>query len=405
MNILYISQYYPPEMGAPSQRVSELSKFWVKQGYQVSVITGMPNHPDGIIHAKYKTEYFKEEWIDGVRVLRVFLYVTANKGIIKRVFSFISFTITSLFVGLFMNKPDIVIATSPQLFVGISGLFIAKLKRIPFVFEVRDIWPQSAVELKMIKSHLVIRLMEKLEKFLYYKADAVVVVAESFRDILKAKGVDAEKIVFLPNGIDRSRFDIKEDKKIIEKHVDLKGKFVIGYFGTMGIAHGLDIVIRAAEHFKKGDVHFVFIGDGADKSRIERLVVLKKLSNITIIDKIPASDIPYAIKEIDAGLIHLKNIPLAAEALPSKMFEYMGMGKPILAGFSGYGKKLIESNNAGIVFRPENTKEFIEAVEILKNDPELKKKMGENAKKLVLKSFDREILSEEYAKMLSSIKI
>ena len=388
-------------MGAPSQRVSELAKFWVKQGHSVSIITAMPNHPDGIVHTKYRWEYFKEEWFDGVRILRVFLYVTPNKGVLKRIFSFISFTITSLFVGLFMNKPDIVIATSPQLFVGISGLFIAKLKKIPFVFEIRDIWPQSAVELKMIRSHLVIRLMEKLERFLYYKADRVVVVVKNFTEQLAKKHVNKEKIVFVPNGIDKTRFENKTNKEIIGRYFDRKNKFVIGYFGTMGLAHGLDIVVKAAEHYRKTNVFFVLVGDGAEKEKIKRHAAARKIENLLVLEKIPAGEIPYAINEIDAGLIHLKKLPIFTEALPSKMFEYMAMGKPLLAGVSGSAKELLETNNAGVVFQPENLQEFINAIEKLRNSNEFCRKMGENGKKMVESEFDREILSQKYAKMMS----
>lgn len=399
-NILYISQYYPPEMGAPSQRVSELAKFWVKQGYGVTVITGMPNHPDGVIHKKYKWEYFKEEWTDGVRVLRVFLYVTPNKGILKRIFSFISFTVTSLFAGLFMNKPDIVIATSPQLFVGLSGLFIAKLKRIPFVFEVRDIWPQSAVELKMIRSHFVINLMEKLERFFYFKAERVVIVVDSFRNQLMKKHVPDKKMVFIPNGIDKGRFEKKCPERVLKMVPEDKKFFTVGYFGTIGLAHGLEIVIKAAEHYKGKDVRFVIVGDGAERTRLEKIAESKNLSNLFIAEKISSDKIPCAISEIDAGLIHLKNLPIFRDSLPSKMFEYMGMGKPVLAGVLGNARELVEKNRAGVAFDPENLKEFIEAIELLKNDASFRKEAGENAKKLVEKDFNREVLSEKYLKML-----
>ena len=340
MEILYLSQYYPPEMGAAAVRVSELSKYWVQMGHKVNVVTGMPNHPDGIIHPSYKREYFKEEKHFGVKVLRVILYMTPNKGVIKRVIGFISFMITSFIVGLLKSNIDIVIATSPQLFVGLSGLIIAKLKNKPFVFEIRDIWPHSAVQMGVIKNKIIIKMMENLAMFLYRKADRIIIVIEEMREYLTKRGIDPSKIKFIPNGADAERFRNIKKKKIIEKYVNIKEHFIIGYIGVIGMAKGLEILVKAAKKIKDKRVFFVMIGDGAEKEKMGKLIKESHLKNIVLINKIPACDVPSALGEIDMGLVHIKDVSMIV--LPAKMYEIMAAGKPILAGLNDIRANFIE---------------------------------------------------------------
>ncbi|MFO8061837.1 MAG: glycosyltransferase family 4 protein [bacterium] len=398
MDILYISQYYPPEMGAPAARVSELSKYWVKFGNNVTVITGMPNHPDGIVHPTYKWEYFKEERKFGVRVLRVLLYVTPNKGVIKRVISFLSFMITSFIVGILKSGTDVVIATSPQLFVGLSGLIIAKLKGKPFIFEVRDIWPHSAVELGVLKNKFIIKMMEKLEMFLYSKAKKIVIVIDSMKEYLVKRGIKTDKIIFIPNGIDSERFNDFQEKTIIRKYPLTEGKFIIAYIGTIGMAHGLDIMIRAAEKTEDRDICYVIIGDGAEKDRVTSIARKKNLDNLLIIDKIPPQDVPAALQEIDMGLVHLRNIPMIA--LPSKIFEIMASQKPVLAGIKGKLADFIRQNNVGLIFEPENEDDMIKKILSVKNNPNRLRQMSVNGAAIVKEQFSREELAYKYLNYL-----
>lgn len=400
MNILYISQYYPPEMGAPSARVSELSKYWVKMGHNVTVITGMPNHPTGIIHPTYKWEYFKEEEHLGIRVLRVFLYVAPNKGVFKRIISFLSFMVTSLVVGLLMKTPDIIIATSPQLFVGLSGLLIAKLKRRPFIFEVRDIWPQSAVDLGIIRNRFVIRLMEMLEKELYQKSDAIVTAVSDMSVHISAK-TNPSKIFYIPNAVDIERFESAPDIEFDWRR-DNNDKFIIGYIGTIGLAHGLNIVIECAKKMRDKNVAFVLIGEGADKQHLKELLQAENISNVYIEDQISLDSVPSAFRQIDAGLVHLRDVPIMQGALPSKIFEIMAAGIPVLAGIKGHGRKFINEHKVGLCFEPEDPDDMKLRIEELLRKPDTCKEYGNNGLKIIKAEYNREAQAEKYLKIIKN---
>lgn len=396
MDILYISQYYPPEMGAPSARVSELSKYWVKFGNNVTVITGMPNHPDGIIHPTYKWEYFKEERKFGVRVLRVLLYVTPNRGVIKRVISFLSFMVTSFIVGILKSGTDVIIATSPQLFVGLSGLIIAKLKGKPFIFEVRDIWPQSAVELGVIRNRFIIAAMERLESLLYRKAAKIIVAVKGMDKIISGKNICSDKIYFIPNGIDAERFRC-EKRKILRGKSYLKDKFLVGYVGTIGMAHGLSVIPRAARILEDTNIHFVIIGDGAERDNIADIIEREHLNNVTMLGKMPQETIPSVLSELDMGFVHLKDFPLMHNAVPSKIYEIMASGTPVLAGISGIGRKFIEENRLGYVFRQEDPENLAEVLrKIIREPAEKLSEMGSHSREIAFSGFSREDLAYKY---------
>ncbi len=399
-----MSQYYPPEMGAPASRVSELAKYWSKMGQKVTVITGMPNHPDGIVHPTYKWEYFKEEKTLGVHVLRVFLYATANKGVIKRIISFLSFMTTSLILGLLKSHTDIVIATSPQLFVGLSGLIIAKMKKKPFVFEIRDIWPQSAVELGVIKNKQVIRAMEMLENILYSKANMIIVAVKGMKKILVSRGVNGNKIHYIPNGIDEERFNTEKKEFILGKKVELKDKLIIGYIGTIGLAHGLQIIPEAAAKIRNSNVHFIIIGDGAEKDKLLQTIKAYNLKNVSFLGVMPREYIPSILGEIDLGFIHLKYIPFFKNAaLPSKLFEIMAAGKPVLAGISGTVSDFIKENDIGYVFKQDDPDSLVNAIEnILKENKDILKKKGEKGKYIAIRDFNRKELAEKYIAYLNN---
>ena len=403
MEILYLSQYYPPEMGAPASRVSELAKYWSKMGQRVTVITGMPNHPDGVIHPTYKWEYFKEEKTLGVHVLRVFLYATANKGVVKRIISFLSFMITSLILGLLKSHTDIVIATSPQLFVGLSGLIIAKMKKKPFVFEVRDIWPQSAVELGVIKNKYVIRAMEMLENILYSKANMIIIAVKGMKEILVSKGVSENKIRYIPNGIDEERFNMNKKYHILRKKHQLKDKFIIGYIGTIGLAHGLQIIPKAAAKIRNSKVHFVIIGDGAEKDELLQTIKSYNLKNVSFLGIMAREYIPSILEEIDLGFIHLKCIPFFENAaLPSKLFEIMAAGKPILAGISGIVSDFIKENDIGYIFKQDDVESLVNTIEnILKENKDILKEKGRKGKNIAIRDFNRKELAEKYITYLN----
>lgn len=386
-------------MCAPSARVSELAKNWAKDGHDVTIITAMPNHPDGIIHPKYKWEYFTEEYSNNIRILRVILYVTPNKGFIKRIFSFISFMITALVTGLYVNKPDVVVATSPQLFVGVSGYIISRLRRIPFVFEVRDIWPQSAIDLKMLRIRMIIHLMEKLERFLYAKSALIVTTTPVQRMNILKKCFTGKIVECIPNGVDAERFNVTEKKNIIWKDGVKKG-FAVAYIGTIGLSHNLDILVQAASILKNKNIYFFIIGDGAQKEKIRESISQKRLTNIFLWDKIPLEMVPYAMLEVDAGLAHERDLPMAREMYPAKMFDVMASGKPLIIGIHGAAKELVEKNKTGIVFKSDSVDDLVRAIEKLASNPSLCMELGQNGKNLVYREYNRESQAREYASLI-----
>ncbi|GAA0197977.1 glycosyltransferase family 4 protein [Kangiella japonica] len=382
MHILFLTDNFPPEGNAPATRTYEHTREWVKQGHQVTIITCAPNFPDGKVFNGYKNKWISKEVLDGINVWRVKTYITANEGFFKRTLDFLSFMISSFFFGLFTKKVDVVIGTSPQFFTVISAWALAKLKRAPFVFELRDIWPASITAVGAMQKSRVISVLEKVEMFLYRQADSIVSVTHSFKKELIHRGVDKRKIEVVLNGVDLTTYKPVTHKDTrLAKAYGLKDKFVIGYIGTHGLAHALDKVVEAAELLIDNDeIKFVFAGGGADKPRIERLVQEKGLKNIALISRQPKEKMPQLWSLCDISLVHLKNTPLFKTVIPSKIFESMGMGLPlIISAPEGEATKLVESKEAGVVIPPESPKRLVEAIQFLKQNRKVLKAYSDSS--------------------------
>lgn len=382
MHILFLTDNFPPEGNAPATRTYEHTREWVKQGHKVTIITCAPNFPEGQVFDGYKNKWIAKDLVDGIDVWRVKTYITANEGFFKRTLDFLSFMISSFFFGLFTKKVDVVIGTSPQFFTVISAWALAKLKRVPFVFELRDIWPASITAVGAMQKSKVISALEKVEMFLYRQADSIVSVTHSFKKELVHRGVDEDKIDVVLNGVDLSIYQpVTQKDATLAQDYGLNGKFVIGYIGTHGLAHALDSVVEAAELLVDNDqIKFVFAGGGADKPRIERLVQEKGLKNVVLIPRQPKEKMPQLWSLCDISLVHLKNTPLFETVIPSKIFESMGMGLPlIISAPSGEATKLVESSKTGVVIPPENPERLAEAIEFLKEDPKALQVYGVNS--------------------------
>jgi len=404
LNIHYVSHYFPPEVNAPAIRVSEMAKRWKQLGHSVTVLTGFPNHPTGIIPEEYKGKLHQQEQFEGIDVHRSYLYAAPNKGIVKRIANYLSFMFSSLICSSWRSGPaDVVIGTSPQFFVAVSAWITSLLKRAPFVFEVRDLWPEEIVAVGAIKNRLIIRMLEALEMFLYRRARMVVAVAQGTVDTLVKRGIPAEKIILIPNGVALERFNDTDGKKV-RKRFNLNGEFLVSYIGTHGMAHRLETVIDAAEQLRDNSrIRFMLVGDGAEKAKLVARAREKKLANVTFADQASADDVPHYYAASDVCLAPLKKTNLFERNIPSKLYEIMASECPILLGANGESKRLVHNAQAGETFEPENVASLVEKIERLFGDREYSRQLGRQGREFVAQNNRREMLADKYSAALVSL--
>ena len=371
MNILFLTDNFPPEGNAPATRTFEHAKRWVAAGHTVTIITCAPNFPEGKVFEGYRNSWYSTSTMDGIKVVRVKTYVTANEGFVKRILDYMSFMFSGFIAGIFQPRPDVVVATSPQFFTAVAGWALAAVKRKPFVFELRDIWPASITAVGAMKDSKVIRVLEKLELFLYRRAARIVTVTQSFKDELVERGIESDKIDVVLNGVDLTVYEParEKDQEFIDKY-GLKGKFVAGYVGTHGMAHGLEHIVAAARLLQhRSDVAIVFAGGGAARSELERAVKESGLVNIVLIPRQPKELMPRLWSICDVSLVNLRNAPLFKTVIPSKIFESMGMGIPMVVSMpQGEATEIIEVTSVGLVVDPESPKQIADAILTLADD-------------------------------------
>jgi colanic acid biosynthesis glycosyl transferase WcaI len=404
MKILFLSQYFPPEMGAPAARVSEMAKAWAELGHEVTVLTALPNHPTGVVPPEYRRRPFFRESRHGHSVVRVWLYVAANRGAVKRSASFVSFLISSTLMGAVLTaRPDVIIATSPQLLVGAAGLALSRLKRVPFVLEVRDLWPKAAVELKVMSDGVLLRGLELLERNLYQAAARVAVVSEEFIPHIESAGVARDRILFVPNGVDLAG-ELAKPADLPEGVPAFPGAFTVSYVGTHGMAHGLSNIVRVAERFRSDpSVRFLFVGEGAEKDKVKKLAADLRLTNCIFLDVVPRPVVAAIYQASDVCLVPLIDRPAFREVLPSKIFEIMAMGRPVLLSVGGRAERLVTEAGGGISVPPEDEEAIAAAIQRLRDDPALGKQLGERGRAYVRKHFDRRVIAEKYVESLREI--
>ncbi len=373
MHILFLTDNFPPEGNAPANRTFEHAKEWVDKGHKVTVITCAPNFPEGVVYSGYKNKFFQKEKMHGIEVRRVITYITANSGFIKRTLDYLSFMVSGFIAGLFVKRPDVVIATSPQFFCACAGWMLAFVKWKPFVFELRDLWPASIIAVDAMKESFVITLLEKLELFLYKRAGLIVSVTHSFKTDLILRGISEDKIKVVVNGVDSSiYYPRNKNSKFSLKH-NLAGKFVVGCIGTQGLAHALETIIHAAERLKEEkELIFLFAGGGAASDKLEELAGGKGLSNVVFLGRQDKREMSEVWSLCDISVVHLKNSELFRHVIPSKIFESMAMGLPIVIGVpEGEATQLVEADNVGLKITPESSEQLGEAILKLKADAEL----------------------------------
>jgi glycosyltransferase involved in cell wall biosynthesis len=406
MRIAFLCQYFPPEMGAPSARTYEHARHWAALGHEVTVVTGLPNHPTGVIRPEYRGYWVKRERVEGIDLLRAWIYVAPNKGFGRRVLNFLSFFVSSLVCGMLMvRRPDVVVGTSPQFFCAAAAYLLSRVKRAPFVFEVRDIWPQSAVELGAIRRRYLIRALEMIELHLYHRAALIVPVAESTRAYLLDKGIAPEKIHIIPNGIDARYLEsATATAESVRKELGLEGKFIVSYIGTHGMSHALEVALRAAEALSEDPaVHFLFVGEGAEKDNLEQLAENLKLKNVTFLAEQPRDRLLAFYRASDAGLVPLRRLPIFKKVLPSKLFELMGASCPVICSVEGEAAELVNRAGAGLCIEPENIGQLVEAIKRLRAEPELARRLGASGAQFVKTHYLRSALAEQYLEALKTV--
>jgi len=403
MHILFLTDNFPPEGNAPATRTYEHAREWVKLGHKVTIITGAPNFPEGKVFDGYKNNWYSKSELEGIEVRRVKTYITANEGFAKRILDFISFMITSFFAGLFVKKPDVIIGTSPQFFTAISAWALSAVRFKPFIFELRDIWPASITAVGAMGRTLPIRILEKIEMFLYKRADKIIAVTHSFKSELIERGIDGKKIDVVLNGVDLSKYEpfAHKDKAFTEQY-NLTDKFVVGYVGTHGLAHALDKIVEAAELLMDlDDVRILFAGGGAAKVDVEKLVKKKGLKNVVMIPRQGKELMPNLWSLCDISLISLKDTDLFKTVIPSKIFESMGMGIPmIITAPKGEATDIIETSQSGVVLEPESPRKLAVTIRELYQNRNKLHSLAENSR-VAANTYDRSKLA---LSMLNKIK-
>lgn len=406
MHILFLSDNFPPEVNAPASRTFEHCREWVRAGHKVTVITCAPNFPKGRVFDGYRNRLWQSEEIEGIRVIRVWSYITRNERFVRRILDFMSFMLTAFLASIFVRRVDIIVGTSPQFFTACAAYATSVVKRRPWIFELRDIWPESIRAVGALKKERLLDLLEGLELFLYRKSTAVVSVTNAFKQNLIARGIDGSKIYVVTNGVDTSRFSpLPKDRKLLAE-LDLEGKFVAGYIGTHGMAHGLDTLIDSAKALAQSkhaaQVRFIMLGDGAQRQRLEARARTEGLDNIRFIESVPKDEVVRYWSILDASIIHLKKSELFKTVIPSKMFECMGMAIPVLHGVEGESAEIVMRHEIGITFEPENHLELVERLVTLHEDVEARERFAGNGP-VASKHYDRKVLAEQMLNILEAV--
>ena len=403
MHILFLSDNFPPEVNAPASRTFEHCREWVRAGHTVTVVTCVPNFPKGRVFPGYRNQLWQTDCMDGVEVLRVWTYITANEGFARRVLDYLSYMFTATLASLFVRKVDVVVGTSPQFFAACAAWAVGTMKRVPWIFELRDIWPESIRAVGAMRDSATFRWLQKLEIFLYRRATAIVSVTHAFRSTLIDRGIDARKIHVVTNGVDASQFSPRPKDKELVRRLGLEDKFVAGYIGTHGLAHALDTLLDAAKILADapdGDRYrFLLLGDGAEKQALEARARREGLDNVLFIDTVPKADVVRYWSVLDVSIIHLKKTDLFKTVIPSKLFECMGMGIAVLHGVEGESADIVRSEQVGLLFEPENAAALVEALRRMQADEPLRLQFSANGLEGA-RRYDRKALAARMLEIL-----
>ena len=407
MHILFLTDNFPPEVNAPASRTHEHCRLWVQAGHRVTVVTCAPNFPKGELFPGYRNALWQTENMDGVRVVRVWSYITTKTGMAARFLDYVSYVFMAGVASLFVGRVNVVVGTSPQFFTAMGAWIIGFVKRSPWVFELRDIWPESIKAVgEMQNSPRALRWLENIEMHLYRRADRIVSVTHSFRRALGVRGIDVGKIDVVTNGVDIGRFKPQpKDTDLLQK-LGLQGRFVAGYIGTHGMAHALETLLLAAQRVKGlpggDDFRFLFLGDGARKAALKQQAQELGLDNVVFVDSVPKEEVVKFWSVLDVSIIHLRRTELFTTVIPSKLFECMGMGLPVLHGVAGESAEIVKREGVGQVFEPENVDQLVQGLLALRDDPALRETLKQRCLQAALR-YDRKHLGMEMLQVLKEV--
>ena len=400
LRVTFLTHYFPPEVGPAQTRLHELAKRLIAAGETVTVVTGFPNYPAGEIFPGYRGKRLMEDSYDGIRVLRTWVFATRSRGFIGRLLNYFSFPVFSLLAVRKLGPTDIIYVQSPPLFTGLAALWFSRLKRAPYIFNVSDIWPQSAVELGVLRNRVAIRLAEWLERHIYRGASRITVPTPGILERLVVRGVPRDKIFLLTNGVDTAAYNVTSSDRELAQRLGLDGHKVFMYAGLHGLAQGLDVILEAAKLTRNPDVLYVLVGDGADKAALVAKAQAEGISNVRFLPIQPTSTLPALLNLVYATVIPLRRLDLFKAALPSKLFDSMAAGRPIVAPLWGEAAALVEAAACGLVVEPEDARGVQEAVEKLAADPALAQKLGEQGRRYVVEHFNRDDIAKRLIKLL-----
>jgi glycosyltransferase involved in cell wall biosynthesis len=397
-------------MGAPAARVSELARHWVQSGHQVTVLTGFPNHPTGLIPPDYKAKFRRlvyRETVDDVRVVRTWLLPFPNRKAHERILNYLSFCLSASLTGSFLGQPDVIIASTPQLFVGLSGWWLGRIRKVPFILEVRDLWPDSITASGMGRDgSMPIKVLRAVAGFLYRSCEHIVVVTPAFREDLVSKwAMPSEKISIVENGVETDLFTPNDGIDTAKSALGIQGRFVVSYIGTLGLAHGLSTVLQGAAQLQATlpEVIFLFVGEGADKERLVSLAQDKGLSNVLFLPQQPREKIPSIIRASDVCLVPLKKADVFKTVIPTKMLEFMACGRPVILGVDGQARQVLDEAQAGVFVEPENQGALVQAIKHLYQDSTLRQTLGGNGRNHIMEHLSREQTAKLYTTVLEKV--
>ena len=405
MKIAVFTHYFWPELGAPSARLLELGRAWVARGHEVTVVTNFPNHPTGLVPEEYRGRAFQVETVDGLRVVRCRTYATPNRGFLRKTLGHLWYMLQAVLQGTpQVRDADVLVASSPTLFAAVAALVVSWRIGRPFVIEVRDLWPAIFVDLGVIRNRAVIWCLERLELFLYRRAAAVVTVTRAFADDIAARGIPRAKLHVVPNGVDLQAFTPGPPDLALRARLGLADRFVVLYCGAHGISHALGRVLETADRLRGvGDVHFLLVGEGAEKDGLVERARRLDLANVTFLPAVPRGEVAALYRSADLCLVPLRAVPLFRAFIPSKMFEILACGRPILASLEGEAAEILRESGAAVVVPPEDVAALSYAVRRLAADPDECADRAAAGRPYVAAHFDRDALGARYAGLLESV--
>jgi glycosyltransferase involved in cell wall biosynthesis len=407
MRILYLSQYFPPEAGATQTRAFEMARNFVRRGHEVCMICEFPNHPSGIIPPAYRRKLYELDELEGIQVIRVWVKASPEKNFSRRMLFYLSFMINAFLAGIFLARGhyDLIYATSPPLFVGGAALGLSFLRRIPLVFEVRDLWPESAIALGELQNRSAIALATRLELACYHRARKIIAVTLGIITRLTDRGIPPAKLVCIPNGANTEMFRYDETaRQHLRQDMGLQDSYVVIYAGIFGIAQGLDTVVQAAQLLSaQPEIAFLLIGEGPEKVHIKNLIDQLNLNNVHILPEQLREKIPDFLSAADVAVIPLKNLDLFKGALPSKMFDAWACNRPILVSIDGEARQVLDKAGGGVFVPPEDAAELARQILYLKENPTAGAAMGLNGRLYTEQNHSRQALAQRLLDLLQTI--